>query len=119
MGLCIGASLISIIEPLIYVLLTPFRIIHHRQIRKTKAAKKRAEDECKIQFKDIPPASKLFKRVPADKKLLKEWQEHKNNIFLLGEEIERFERRRKNKQESNKKKTSTSENVELFRTHFL
>lgn len=119
LGLCLGASLISIMEPLIYFLLTPFRVVHHRQIREERAAKKRAEEESKNQFKVLPPASKLFKRVPLDKKLVKAWQENKKNIFIIGCDFERPEHDRQNKRMSNKEKTTTSENVELFRKHFF
>ncbi|XP_033220983.1 amiloride-sensitive sodium channel subunit beta-2-like [Belonocnema kinseyi] len=36
-GLCLGGSIISLMEPIIYIILTPFRRVHHREIRPPRA----------------------------------------------------------------------------------
>ena len=79
LGLFLSGSFISLIEPIVYFLLTPFRRAHQQEIKKKNQAKSKAETLFEVnRFQKCPPASKLFKRVPLDKQLLKKWQEINN-----------------------------------------
>ena len=41
-GICLGGSFISLMEPVIYLLLTPFRRAHRQRIRQTKEKAQKA-----------------------------------------------------------------------------